>query len=69
MPAKSLILKSFFMNEIQDLREEISSVPSQPEQERLYHSKNNNYVEDEENINEELIILMSERKSNFIRRN
>ena len=52
--AKMLTLKSLFMNEIYDLRQEISSVQSQLEQERLYHSRNNDCVEKEENINQEL---------------
>ena len=51
--AKILALKSFFMNEIYDLRQEISSVRSQLEQERLHHSRNNDCVEEEENINQE----------------
>ena len=52
--AKMLALKSFFMNEIYDLRQEISSVRSQLEQERLHHSRNNDGVEKEENINQKL---------------
>ena len=52
--AKILALKSFFMNEIYDLRQEISSVRSQPEQERLHHSRNNDCVEEVEHINQEL---------------
>ena len=52
--AKMLALKSLFMNEIYDLRQGISSVQSQLEQERLYHSRNNDCVEKEENINQEL---------------
>ena len=47
-----LTLKSFFMNEIYDLRQGISSVRSQLEQERLHHSRNNDCVEKEENINQ-----------------
>ena len=42
------------MNEIYDLRQEISSVRSQLEQERLRHSRNNDCVEQDENINQEL---------------
>ena len=49
-----LALKSFFMNEIYYLRQEISSVRSQLEQERLHHSRNNDCVEKEENINQKL---------------
>ena len=52
--AKMLALKSFFMNEIYDLRQGISSVRSQLEQERLRHSRNNDCVEKEENINQKL---------------
>ena len=54
MRAKKLALKSFFMNEIYDLRQGISSVRSQLEQERLYHSRNNDCVEKEESINQKL---------------
>ena len=49
-----LALKSFFMNEIYDLRQGISSVCSQLEQERLHHSRNNGCVEQQENINQKL---------------
>ena len=49
-----LALKSFFMNEIYDLRQGISSVCSQLEQERLHHSRNNGCVERQENINQKL---------------
>ena len=52
--AKILALKSFFMDETYDLRQEISSVRSQLEQERLHHSRNNNCVEKEVNNNQEL---------------
>ena len=52
--AKILALKSFFMEEIYDLRQEISSVRSQLEQERIHHSRNNEYVEKEENNSQEL---------------
>ena len=52
--AKILALKSFFMEEIYDLRQEISSVRSQLEQERLHHSKNNDCMEKEENNNQKL---------------
>ena len=52
--AKILALKSFFMEEIYDLRQEISSVRSQLEQERLHHSRNNDCVEKEKNNNQEL---------------
>ena len=52
--AKMLTLKSFFMNKIYDLRQGISSVRSQLEQERLHHSRNNDCVEKEENINQKL---------------
>ena len=38
--ARILALKSFFMNEIYDLREEISSIRSQLELERLHYSRN-----------------------------
>ena len=54
MRAKILALKSFFMEEIYDLRQEISSVRSQLEQERVHHSRNNEYVEKEENNSQEL---------------
>ena len=43
--AKILALKSFFMEEIYDLRQEISSVRSQLEQERLHHSRNNDCMD------------------------
>ena len=49
-----LALKSFFMNEVYDLRQGISSVRSQLEQGRLHHSRNNDCVEKEENINQKL---------------
>ena len=52
--AKMLALKSFFMNEIYDLRQGISSVRSQLGQERLHHSRNNDCVKKEENINQKL---------------
>ena len=52
--AKILALKSFFMEEIYDLRPEISSVRSQLEEERLHHSKNNDCMEKEENNNQKL---------------
>ena len=52
--AKILALKSFFMEEIYDLRQEISSVRSQLEQERLHHSRNNDCVEKEESNDQEL---------------
>ena len=42
------------MEEIYDLRQEISSVRSQLEQERLHHSRNNDCVEKEKNNNQEL---------------
>ena len=42
------------MEEIYDLRQEISSVRSQLEQERLHYSRNNDCVEKEENNNQEL---------------
>ena len=42
------------MNEICDLRQDISSVRSQLEQERLHHSRNNDCVEEVKNINQEL---------------
>ena len=42
------------MEEIYDLRQEISSVRSHLEQERLHQSRNNVYVEKEENNNQEL---------------
>ena len=51
---RSLALKSFFIEEIYDLRQEISSVRSQLEQERLHHSRNNDCVEKEKNNNQEL---------------
>ena len=54
MQVKVLALKSLFMNEICDLRQEISPVRSQVEQERLHHSKNKDCAGEEENINEEL---------------
>ena len=50
--AKMLVLKSFFMNEIYDLRQGISLVRSQLEQERLHHLRNNDCVEKEDNINQ-----------------
>ena len=43
--ARILALKSFFMKEIYDLRQEISSVRSQLEQERLHHSRNNDCMD------------------------
>ena len=52
--AKILALKSFLIEEIYDLRQEISSVRSQLEQERLHHSKNNDCMEKEENNNQKL---------------
>ena len=52
--AKILALKSFFIDEIYNLRQEISSVWSQLEQERLHHSRNNDCVEKAENNNQEL---------------
>ena len=42
------------MNEIYDLRQGISSVRSQLEQERFHHSRNNDCVEKEESINQKL---------------
>ena len=42
------------MNEIYHLRQEISSVRSQLQQERLHHSRNNDYMEKDENINQGL---------------
>ena len=42
------------MDETYDLRQEILSVRSQLEQERLHHSRNNNCVEKEVNNNQEL---------------
>ena len=54
MGAKILALKSFFMNEIYDLRQEISSVRSELEQESFHHSRNNDCMEEEKNINQEL---------------
>ena len=42
------------MNEIYDLRQEMSSVWSQVEQKRLHHSRNDGCVEEMENINQEL---------------
>ena len=52
--AKILALKSFLMEEIYNLRQEISSVWSQLEQGRLHHSRNNDCVEKEKNNNQEL---------------
>ena len=43
VPAKILTLKSFFMEEIYDLKQEISSVQSQLGEERLYHSRNDHH--------------------------
>ena len=54
MGTKMLPIKSFFMKEIYNLRQEISSVLSQLEQKRLHHSRNNDCVEKEESTNEEL---------------
>ena len=54
MRAKIFALKSFFINEIYDPRQEILSVRSQLEQERLHHSRNNDCAEEVENINQEL---------------
>ena len=42
------------MNEIYDLRHEISSVRSELEQESFHHSRNNDCMEEEKNINQEL---------------
>ena len=70
--AKILALKSFFMEEIYDLRQEISSVRSQLEQERLHRSRNNYCVEKEENNNQESkrqTTFMPDRKSAIKRRN
>ena len=41
--AKILTLKYFFMEEIYDLKQEISSVQSQLGEERLYHSRNDHH--------------------------
>ena len=49
--ANILALKSFFMEEIYELRQEISSVTPQLEHERLHHSRNNYCVEKQENNN------------------
>ena len=51
--ANILALKSFFMEEMYDLRQDISFARSQLEQERLHHSRND-CVKKEENNNEEL---------------
>ena len=69
--AKIFALKSFSMNEIYDLRQEISCFRSQLEQERLHHSRNNDCVEEEEGINQELkeLTFMPDRKSAIKRRN
>ena len=42
------------MNETYDLRQEVSSVRSQLEQERIRHSRNNDCVKEVEDINQEL---------------
>ena len=49
-----ICLKSFFMNEIYDLRQEISSVWSQLKQDSFDQSRNNDCVEEDEITNEEL---------------
>ena len=69
--AKILALKSFFMNEIYDLRQEISSIRSQLEQERLHHSGNKDCAEEKENIKQESrqITFMSDKKSALKGRN
>ena len=69
---KSLAWKSFFIEEIYDLRQEISFGRSQLEQERLHRSRNNYCVEKEENNNQELkrqTTFMPDRKSAIKRRN
>ena len=43
MQAKILTLKSFFREEIYDLKQEVSSVQSQLGEERLYHSRNDHH--------------------------
>ena len=48
---REITIKSVFMSEIYDLRQEISLVRSQLKQEKLHHSRNNHYAEEEENIN------------------
>ena len=48
---RGIAIKSVFMSEIYDLRQEISLFRSQLKQEKLYHSRNNHYAEEEENIN------------------
>ena len=69
--AKILALKSFFMNEIYDLRQEISSIRSQLEQERLHYSRNKDCVEEKGNIKQESrqITFMPDRKSAIKGRN
>ena len=69
--ARILALKSFFMNEIYDLREEISSIRSQLELERLHYSRNKDWVEEKENIKQESrqITFMPDRKSAIKGRN
>ena len=58
------------MEGIYDLRQEISTVRSQLEQEILHHSRNNDCVEKEENNNQQLkITFMPDRKSAIKRRN
>ena len=49
-----ICLKSFFMNEIYDLRQEISSAWSQLKQDSFDQSRNNDCVEEDEITNEEL---------------
>ena len=52
--AKVLTLKYFFLNEIYNLRKEISSVRLQLKQERLCNSRNNDSFGEEKNINQAL---------------
>ena len=59
------------MNKIYDLRQEISSIRPQLEQERLHHSRNIDCVEEKENIKQESrqITFMPDRKSAIKGRN
>ena len=45
-----MAIKSFFMNEIYELRQEISSLPLKLQQEKLNQSENNNVCEKDEKI-------------------
>ena len=70
--ANMMAIKSFLMNEIYDLRQEISSLQLKLQQKKLNQSGNNNICEkDEKIIIEDLknqIRFLSERKSAIKRR-